>query len=100
MQKILTFLLAAGLLASPTLAARNYSAPMQILKGRQKQALKALKLKQKFAKESLKNGQVPEAVRRQLKHQLKREERKLRQQQRDERQEMKDRQQVLKLGRR
>ncbi len=100
MQKIFTFILAAGLLGSPALAARKFSTQMQFLKSRQKQALKALKLKQRFAKESLKNGRVPKAVRRQLKHQLKSEERKLRQQQRDERQELKDRQQVLKLGRR
>ncbi|HVA01602.1 MAG TPA: hypothetical protein VMV34_08110 [Terriglobia bacterium] len=96
MQRLATVILIMGLSVSPLLAAQGYSTQMQILKGRQKQALKALKLKQKYAKETLTNHGVPMAVRRQLKHQLKSEERKLREQQKDERQELKDQQRLSK----
>lgn len=96
MQKLLTLILTAGLSIAPLLAVERYSTPMRILKSRQRQELKALKLKEKYARDLLKNRRVPDAVRRQLKHQLDRDGRKLREQQRDEREELKDRQRLLK----
>jgi hypothetical protein len=96
MQRIAILVLITGLSVSPSLAAQGYSTQMQILKSSQKQALKALKLKQKYAQETLRNPGVPTEVRQQLKHQLKSEERKLRVQQKDDRQELKDRQRLTK----
>ena len=96
MHRVFALILTLGLLVSPLLAVQRYSTPMQILKSRQKEALKALKLKQKYANDLLTNRRVPDAVRRQMKHQLKSEERKLRDQQKDERQKLKDRERLLK----
>ncbi|HUZ45115.1 MAG TPA: hypothetical protein VMW54_00620 [Terriglobia bacterium] len=98
MGRLFTLFLLAGLSVGPALAAQGYTSRMNILKNRQRQELKALKLKQQYAKESLKNGQLTHAARLQLKHQLKSEERKLRERQRDMREELKDRNQLLKLG--
>jgi len=63
----------------------------------QKQERQALKLKRKYARESLQNSRLPKAVRTQLKHELKQERRKLRQRQKDERQTLKDRERLLNL---
>ncbi len=96
MLRLAVLILIAGLAVSPLLGAQGFSGQMRILEGQQKQALQALKLKQKYARESMKNRGVPAAVRQQLKHQLKNEERRLREQQKEERQELKDRQRLLK----
>jgi hypothetical protein len=98
MRRLSTLILLAGLSAGPAFAAQGYSTQMHILKSRQKQETKTLKLKQKYAKESSKDGQLTRAARLQLKHQLKSEERKLRERQKDERQELKDRNRLLKEG--
>ena len=98
MGRLFTLILLAGLSVGPALAAQGYASGVNILKNRQRQELKALKLKQQYAKESLKDGQLTHAVRLQLKHQLESEKRKLRERQRDERQELKDRNRLLKQG--
>ena len=98
MQRLLTLILMAGVLSSPALAAQGYPTQMQMLKSRQKQALKALKLKQKYAHETVRNRWVSKAVRRKLKRQLKSEERKLREQQKEERLDLKEQQRLFKLG--
>lgn len=67
------------------------------LKARQKQEIRALELKQEYMRNSLEDSELPRAVRIQLRHELKREQRKLRQRQKDERQELKDRERLLKL---
>jgi len=68
-----------------------------MLKVRQKTERRALKLKQKYARESLQNSRLPKAVRIQLRHELKREQKRLLQRQKDERQTLKDRERLLKL---
>ena len=78
--------------------AQGYSPKQEVklLKARQKAERKALKLKQKYTKQSWKNQNVSKAVRTQMKHQMQREERELREKQKDERQDLKDQQRMLK----
>ena len=90
-------MLIAGLAAGSAFAQQALPSGLRVLKSRQKQELQVLKLKQKYARSSLQEGSLPKAVRLQLKHELKREQRQLRQRQKDERQAMKDRDRLLKL---
>lgn len=90
-------LLIAGLSAVPLIARQSWAPDAALLKLRQKQQLQALKLKQRYAWESLKDSRLPKAVRTQLKHQLNQERRKLRQRQKEERQSMKDRERLFNL---
>lgn len=87
------------MLASPVFARQQWTSPEARLKARQKQESQVLKLKEAYMKSSIKNGDLPKAVRTQLKHELKREQRRLRQKQKDERQALKDRERLLKLER-
>jgi hypothetical protein len=87
----------AGLSASSLLAQQQWPSESATLRARQKQERQTLKLKQKYARESLENSHLPKAVRTQLKHELKQEQRKLRQRQKDERQTLKDRERLLNL---
>ena len=98
MQKYCLVMLVAGLLAGPLLAGQQWPSESAILKTRQKQELQALKLKEKYARESLQDSRLPKAVRTQMKHELKQEQRKIRQRQKDERQALKDREKLLNLG--
>ena len=66
------------------------------LKTRQKEEWKALKLRQKYQKQSWKNRSVHKSVRMQMKHQMQREKRELREKQKDELQDFKDRQRLVK----
>jgi hypothetical protein len=97
MQRLYTLILVLGLSAVPSLARQQGLVGPAKLKVRQKEERQALKLKQKYAKDSLRNSSLPKAVRIQLKHELMREQLKLRQRQRDERQTLKDRERLLKL---
>jgi len=99
MQKLSMMILAAGLLASPALARQRWTSQTAQLKARQKEESQVLKLKESYMRSSLRNSNLPKAVRIQLKHELQRERRKLRQRQKDERQVLKDRERLLKLER-
>ncbi len=98
MRRLCLLLLIAGLSAGPLFAGQRWGPGSAMLKVRQKQELRALKLKQEYARESLKNSRLPKSVRTQLRHELKRERVKLRQRQKEERQTMKDRENVLSQG--
>ena len=96
MRGLYILMLIVGLAAGPLLA-QQWPTETATLKARQKQERQALKLKQKYARESLRNSGLPKAVRAQLRHELKREQKKLRQRQKDERQTLKDRERLLNL---
>lgn len=96
-QRACMLILVAGFLAGPAFARQQWASEKALLEARQKQDLQALKLKQKYARESLQNSSLPKAVRNQLKHELNQEQRKLLQKQNDERQTLKDRQKLLDL---
>ena len=96
-QRASILILVAVFLAGPAFARQQWASEKTLLEARQKQELQALKLKQKYARESLQNSSLPKAVRTQLKHELKQEQRKLLQKQKDERQTLKDRQKLLDL---
>jgi hypothetical protein len=96
-QKTVLLILIAGLSASSGLAHRKWPTESAILKVRQKEELQSLRLKQKYAKSSLEDSNLPKAVRLQLKHEMKRERRKLLQRQKDEREALRDRERLLKL---
>jgi hypothetical protein len=97
MRRLRLLVLIAGLSAGPLFARQRWAPDSAMLKVLQKQQLQALKLKQKYARESLRNSHLPKAVRMQLGHQLKQERMKLRQQQKEERQSLKDRERLLNL---
>jgi hypothetical protein len=100
MRKILTVLVAA-IAMSFTFTCVNWAQgyntkeQMQQLKLRQKQEWNALKLKEKYMKQSWKNQGVPNSVREQMKHQLQREKRALHEKQKNEAQDLKDQQRVI-----
>jgi hypothetical protein len=96
MRRLYIVMLIACLSGGPLLA-QQWPTETTTLKARQRQERRALKLKQKYARESLQNSGLPKAVRSQLKHELKREQKKLRQRQKDERQTLKDRERLLNL---
>lgn len=97
MQKFFMTILAVALLAGPAFARQQWTSPAARLKARQKLEAHALKLKQAYMKSSIRNSNLPKAVRIQLKHELKREQRRLRQKQKDERQALKDQERLFKL---
>lgn len=97
MPKTWFLMLMAGLLVGPALARQKWANQSAVLKARQKEELQILKLKQRYARSSLENSHLPKAVRIQLKHELKSQQRALRQRQKDERQKLKDRERLLKL---
>lgn len=97
LRRIGLLLLITGVSAVPLIARQSWAPDAALLKVRQKQQLQALKLKQRYAWESLQDSSLPKAVRTQLKHQLKQERRKLRLQQKEERQSLKDREKLLNL---
>ena len=96
-QKACLLILVAGFSVGPAVARQPWPSEHAIFVARQKQEMHELKLKQEYARETLQNSSLPRAVRNQLKHELKQEQRKLRQKQKDERQTLKDRQKLLDL---
>jgi hypothetical protein len=97
MRKIYIMMIVGGLSAGSLLAQQRRPNESTTLKDRQEKERQALKLKQKYARESLQNSGLPKAVRTQLKHELKREQRKLRRRQKGERQTLRDRERLIKL---
>lgn len=97
MGRLCLLLLIACLFAGPLVGRQRWAPDSAMLRVRQKQQMQALKLKQKYARESLKNSRLPKAVRTQLRHQLEQERRKLCQRQKEERQSLKDRERLLNL---
>jgi len=85
----------AAVVLSSCLWAQDFKFERQQMKDRQKAEWKALRLKHKYAKESMKGQEVPKSIRIQTKHQLQREARELRQRHADERQDLKDRQRAI-----
>lgn len=98
MRKLFALILLAGFLAVASPTAQGRSRNMEILKLRQKQERKALQLKQRYARQSLKNAWLTRAARLQMKHQLQNEKRKLTERQKEERQKLKDRNRLWKAG--
>ncbi len=90
---MMTAFLTGGASASPKKMTEK-----AIMHQRQKQEMKALKLKEKYEKQMVKNQDLPKAVRAQMKHHMEREQRRLRNRQKDQRQELKDRQRILREG--
>jgi len=93
-------LVAVGLLVSTLLlvcglSGQGFKFENQQVKERQKAEMKALKLKHKYAKESLKGQDIPKALRTQMHNEMKREEQTLRQKHEHEMEVLKDRQRVL-----
>lgn len=94
MRKVFCYVMLASFWAVPAasgVAAAPSNPEAQLLKQRQKQERKNLKLRRKFAKESLRGQNISPALRAERKHQLQKEERALREKQKNERQELKDR---------
>jgi hypothetical protein len=67
----------------------------QMLKARQKDERKTLKLKHKYRKESMKGQPISKALREQAKHEMDHEIRELHEKQRNELQQIKDRQRQI-----
>lgn len=86
----LTLILVAGL------SAQDLSFETNQMKERQQVEMKALKLKHKYTKESMKNQTIPKATRTQMENEMKREEKALKQKHHDEMETLKDRQRVMK----
>ncbi|TAM84125.1 MAG: hypothetical protein EPN47_02065 [Acidobacteria bacterium] len=97
MRKFYLLVLAVGLSACSSLAGQQWPSDSTMLKSRQTQEMQALKLKQRYARESLQDSRLPRPVRAQIKHELKHEQQKLRQRQKDEQQTLKDREKLLNL---
>jgi hypothetical protein len=99
MRKVFFWAMLACLVALPAVkvsAAPSKNAEMKLLEQRQKEERKALKLREKYAKQSVKGQTLSPAMREQLKHQLQREKRALREKQKNEKQELKDRLRLMK----
>lgn len=97
MNRVHLLILIAGLFVSPAQARQKWAVESATLNVRQKMERHALKLKQKYARSSLKDANLSKAVRIQLKHKLRREQRRLRQRQKEERQTLKDRERLLNI---
>lgn len=94
MRIVFCLIMLVGFLAFPAAvlrAAPRGNPEVQMLKRRQKEERKALKLKKHYMKQSLRSGSLPSGVREQMKHQMQREQRELREKQKDELQDLKDR---------
>jgi hypothetical protein len=99
MRKLFLVWAAVSILVFPSViskASQGETSEKQILKSRQKEERKALKLKDHYAKQAFKGQAVPKGVSDQRKHELQREKRALRDRQKDENQDLKDRQKLMK----
>ena len=99
MRKTLFWVVLGCLMAFP--AAQGVAAPSQspgvkLLKQRQKQERKDLKMRERYLKQSMKAQNLSPALRKQEMHKLEREKRALREKQKNEMQELKDRLRVIK----
>jgi hypothetical protein len=94
MRKILFGVVLVCLMAFPAakvLAAPSGNPEVQLLKQRQKEERNALKMRERYMKQSMKAQNLSPALRAQQKHQMDKEKRALRQKHRNEMQELKDR---------
>jgi hypothetical protein len=94
MRKILFGVVLVCLMAFPAakvLAAPSGNPEVQLLKQRQKEERNALKMRERYMKQSMKAQNLSPALRAQQKHQMDKEKRALRQKHRNETQELKDR---------
>ena len=66
------------------------------MKAHQREEREALRMRQRYMKQSLRGQPIPRAERVRLKHEMKKEKRDLHQRQKDERQAMKDRDRSMK----
>ena len=102
MRKLLIGVIVTLVLSFPVARTRagQYQSAVQsekkMLKVQQKQERKALKHQQKYQKHSWKGAHLSKAARKQMKHQMQREDRALSEKQRDDRQDLKDRQRLMK----
>ena len=102
MRKLLIGVIVTFVLSFPVArtAAGRYRPPVNLerktLKAQQKQESKALKLQDKYQKQSWKASRPTKAARVQAKHRMQRQRRALRQQQKDDRQDLKDRERMMK----
>lgn len=79
-------------------ASQASSQEKHLLKSQQKQERKSEKLKNHYAKASLKGQNIPKAVRDQRKHEIQRENRAMREREKEQMQDLKDRQKMMKEG--
>jgi Spy/CpxP family protein refolding chaperone len=103
MRKLFWLMILACLAAVPAtkaVAAPSSNPEVQLLKKRQKEERKALKMRERYAKQSLRGQNLSPAMRDQMKHQLQKEKRALREKQKNERQELKDRLRLMKESQR
>lgn len=99
MRKLFLTWAAVCVLVFPSLglkASQGETTEKQILKNRQKEERKALKLKEHYEKQAFKGQSLPKGVSDQRKHELQRQKRALRDRQKDEAQDLKDRQKLMK----
>jgi hypothetical protein len=103
MRKTLFGVLLVCLMAFPAakvVAGPRENSEVQLLKQRQKEERKALKIRERYLKQSMKAQNLSPALRAQQKHQMDKEKRALREKQKNERQELKDRLRVIKESQR
>ncbi len=94
MRKTLFGVVLVCLMAFPVakvIAAPSGNPEVQLLKQRQKQERKDLKMRERYLKQSMKAQNLSPALRAQAKHQMEKEKRALREKQKNEMQELKDR---------
>ena len=84
------------LILACTLLGQGFKFESNQIKERQKAEMKALKLKHKYAQESMKGQTIPKSMRIQMQNEMKREQKSLRQKHKDELETLKDRQRVMK----
>jgi biopolymer transport protein ExbB/TolQ len=83
------------LLLALALAAQDFEHEIHQVKERQKAEMKALQLKHKYAKDSMKGQQVSKATKSQMLNEMKREEQALKLKHQQEMESLKDRMRVL-----
>jgi len=99
MRKVLLLLAGFSLLgvfSMPLRATPKQAPEVDIVKKRQKEERRELKLKDHYAKAMFKGQRIPKGVRDQQKHELQRERRALRDRQKAELQDMRDRERIYK----
>jgi hypothetical protein len=87
--------LVSTLMLAAALAGQDFKHEFQQIKERQKAEMKALQLKHKYAKESMKGQAIPKSMRTQMLNEMKREEKALKLKHQTETETLKDRQRVL-----
>ena len=97
MRKLLWVLFGVSVLCTFSILAEadgRQTSDVQVVKARQKEERKQLKLKQRYEKASFKGQQISKGVRDQRKHEMQRDARALRDQQKAELEDVRDRQRI------